>query len=36
MVVGGRDADAVEAGDIDRRASLSERLALAGHEQFLS
>src|SRR5262249_13517113 len=36
MVVGGRDADAVEAGDIGRRACLGERLALDGHKQFLS
>src|SRR5271169_792374 len=36
MVVGGRDADAVEAGDICRRASLGERFALNGHERFLS
>jgi hypothetical protein len=35
-VVGGRDADAVESGDIYRRPSLGERLALDGHEQFLS
>src|SRR5215469_3743254 len=35
-VVGGQDADAVEAGDICRHASLGGRLALDGHEQFLS
>jgi len=35
-VVGGRDADAVEAGDMCRRAFLGGRVALDGHEQFLS
>ena len=35
MVVGGRDADAVEAGDLPR-ASLGERLVLGGHERFPS
>jgi len=35
MIVGGRDADAVEAGDIGRGASIAERF-LDGHEQFLS
>ena len=35
-VVGGRDAGAVEAGDVGRRACLGGRVALDGHEQFLS
>src|SRR5215469_2730261 len=35
-VVGGRNADAVEADDICRRAFLGVRAALDGHERFLS